>query len=406
MTKSVASKVAGTTKTVGAVKVARVETRACRAGWRNYHFVKLTTEDGVVGWSEYDEGTEGVGVTAAIERLTHHVIGENVHANERIYAKLAAVARQSLTGVLARAIGAIENAVLDAKARTLGVPCHVLLGGKVRDKVRVYWSHCATWRIARPDHYPPAIKTLADVRAMGAEVRERGFTALKTNVFHQTPKGLQWWAPGFGRNADLERTPPREVIKHLHQFLEALREGAGPGVDILLDLNFNARTEGYLALLRSLADLDLYWVEIDTPHANSLATIRAASPFTISGCESLTNLVEFLPYFEREALDVAIIDTIWIGIWQSMKIAAAADAYQVNIAPHNYYGHLSTMMTAHFCAAVPNLKIMETDIDRIAADAELFTVAPTYEAGHLIVPDTPGWGTEPIEAALEKYPAK
>ncbi len=192
----------------------------------------------------------------------------------------------------------------------------------------------------------------------------------------------------------------------MHEYLQALRDGTGPGVDILLDLNFNARTEGYLTMLRALADLDLYWVEIDTPHANALATIRAASPFTISGCESLTGLVEFLPFFEREALDVAIVDTVWIGVWQSLKIAATADAYQVNVAPHNYYGHLSTMMTAHFCAAVPNLKIMETDIDRIAADAELFTVAPTYEAGHILVPDTPGWGTEPIEAALEKYPAQ
>lgn len=307
--------------------------------------------------------------------------------------------------MLARAIGAIENAVLDAKAKALGVPCHVLLGGKVRDRIRVYWSHAGSWRISRPDHYPPAIRSLADVRAFGAEVRERGFTALKTNVFRETPQGMRGWAPGFGRAGDLERTPSREVIEGQRAYLQALREGAGPKVDILLDLNFNARTEGYLSMLRGLADLDLYWVEIDTPHAHALATIRAHSPFTISGCESLTSLVEFLPYFEREALDVAIVDAVWIGIWQSLKIASAADAYQVNVAPHNYYGHLSTLMTAHFCAVVPNLKIMETDIDRIAADAELFTVAPSYEAGHLVVPDTPGWGTEPNEAAFARYPA-
>ena len=64
------------------------------------------------------------------------------------------------------------------------------------------------------------------------------------------------------------------------------------------------------------------------------------------------------------------------------------------------------MMTAHFCAVVPNLKIMETAIDRVAADPELFTVVPTCEAGHLVMLDAPGWGTEPNEAAMAKYPAR
>ncbi len=103
-------------------------------------------------------------------------------------------------------------------------------------------------------------------------------------------------------------------------------------------------------------------------------------------------------------MDVAIIDAVWNGIWQSMKIAATAEAHQVNVAPHNYYGHLATMMNAHLCAAVPNLRIMETDIDRLPWDAELFTTVPDIRDGYLHLPDTPGWGTEPDEAALAKYP--
>jgi galactonate dehydratase len=62
------------------------------------------------------------------------------------------------------------------------------------------------------------------------------------------------------------------------------------------------------------------------------------------------------------------------------------------------------MMNAHFCAAVPNLRIMEVDIDRIAWDHELFTHTPEYEDGHLIVPNRPGWGTEPVEEAIRAYP--
>ena len=88
---------------------------------------------------------------------------------------------------------------LVAKAKALGVPCHVLLGGKVRDRVRVYWSHCATWRINHPTLYQPAITSLDGVKALGAEVRERGFTALKTNIFLYEGGKPRGWRPEIGR---------------------------------------------------------------------------------------------------------------------------------------------------------------------------------------------------------------
>jgi hypothetical protein len=97
---------------------------------------------------------------------------------------------------------------------------------------------------------------------------------------------------------------------------------------------------------------------------------------------------------------------VWNGVWQAMKIANAADAFEVNIAPHNFYGHLATMMNAHFAAATPNLRIMEIDIDRLAWDEEVFTAVPQFDHGHLIVPDTPGWGTEPIEEAIKAHPPR
>ncbi len=115
---------------------------------------------------------------------------------------------------------------------------------------------------------------------------------------------------------------------------------------------------------------------------------------------------EFLPYFREQAMDVAIIDTPWNGVWQSMKIAACAEAHEVNVAPHNFYGHLCTMMNAHFAAAVPNLRIMEIDIDRLPWDDELFTCLPKIENGQLVMSDAPGWGIEPDEAALKAHPPK
>lgn len=188
--------------------------------------------------------------------------------------------------------------------------------------------------------------------------------------------------------------------------LEALRDGAGADVDILLDLNFNAKTEGYLKILRAIADLDIFWVEIDSFVPGALGYIRRHSPHPISSCETLLGLREFMPYFREQAMDVAIVDTPWNGVWQSMKIAAVAEAYEVNVAPHNFYGHLCTMMNAHFSAAVPNLRIMETDIDRIAWDHELFDHVPQFVDGHLLVPDRPGWGIAPNEEAIRAHPPK
>lgn len=389
-------------------KITAVETLSCDAGWRDYHFVKVTTTDGIVGWSEFDEGFGAPGIGAVIRRLATKVVGRTVGEHERIYADLYCATRPAAGGVVALAMGAIENALLDAKAKALGVPCYELLGGKVRDRIRVYWSHCATWRINHPKFYTPAITDIDGVVALGREVREKGFTACKTNIFlyDEDGKNARGWRPGFGVPDFPELNVERTVLRNLRRHLEALREGIGPDVDLLLDLNFNAKTEGYLKILRMLADLDLFWVEIDTYSPEALGYLRRQSPHPISSCETLLGIGEFLPYFREQAMDVAIIDTPWNGVWQSMKIANLAAAHEVNVAPHNFYGHLCTMMNAHFSAAVPNLRIMETDIDRIPWDHELFTHVPEIVDGHLVMPDRPGWGTEPVEAAFEAHPSK
>ena len=388
------------------MKVTRVETLACDAGWRNYHFVKLSTDEGIVGWSEFAEGFGSPGLATIIDKLGSRVVGQPVGEHERIYADLYGATRPSAGGVIAQALGAIENALLDAKAKALGVPCYELLGGKIRDRIRVYWSHCATWRINHSAYYKPAITDLDGVKAMGQQVREKGFGALKTNIFLYEGGKPQGWRPGFSAPFYPELNVDRKVTRNLRMHLEAMRDGAGPDVDMLLDLNFNAKTEGYLEILRAIADLDMFWIEIDTYNAQALGYIRRQSPHPISSCETLLTLREFLPYFREQAMDVAIIDTPWNGVWQSMKIAAAAEAHDVNIAPHNFYGHLCTMINAHFAAAVPNLRIMETDVDRLPWDHELVTHVPKIENGYLVLPDRPGWGTEPNEEAIRAHPPK
>ena len=373
------------------MKVRAIETLHCDAGWRDYNFVKLTAEDGIVGWSEFDEGFGSPGVTAAIDKLSQRVLGKSVTDHERVYAELYALTRPAAGGVVAEAMGAIENALLDAKAKALDVPCYALLGGMQRDRIPLFWSHCATWRINQPYFYQPAITDLDGVKRMGAEVREKGFRALKTNIFVPEAGKLVGWRPGFANPFFPELNVDRAVLRGLHAHLEAFRDGTGPDIDILLDLNFNARTEGYLKILRAIADLDLFWVEIDSYSPEGLGTIRRQSPHPVSSGETLFGLRDFLPYFRAQAMDVAIIDAIWNGVWQAMKIAALAEAHEVNVAPHNFYGHLCSFMNAHFAAAVPNLRIMEIDIDRHAWDLELYTRLPEIFDVQLIVSYDPVW---------------
>ena len=145
------------------MRISEIKTFCCDAGWRNYRFVKITTEDGIAGWSEFDEGFGSPGVTSVIEQLGRRLVGQDVRHHERFFAEASCLTRPAPGGVVGEGIGAIENALLDAKAKTLGIPCHELLGGKIRDRVKVYWSHAPTWRINHPTFFPPAITDLAGV---------------------------------------------------------------------------------------------------------------------------------------------------------------------------------------------------------------------------------------------------
>src|SRR6185503_3138532 len=156
-------------------------------------------------------------------------------------------------------------------------------------------------------------------------------------------------------------------------------------------LNFNFKTEGFLKLARAIEPFDIFWVEIDTRDAKALHYIRSRANIPVASCECLFGRRDYRPYFEAQSVDVAIIDTPWNGVAESVKIAAMADAYEVNVAPHNFYGHLATLMNAHFCAVVPNLRIMEIDPDVVPWYDELVTHTPDIKDGHLTLSSRPGW---------------
>jgi L-alanine-DL-glutamate epimerase-like enolase superfamily enzyme len=166
-----------------------------------------------------------------------------------------------------------------------------LLGGPIRDRIRVYWSHCGTYRLQwwKEMELPP-LRTLDDVVALGKEVVAKGYSALKTNAF-MLGADPYLHSPGFARR--------------------------GPGFPEL-----NAERP----VLRAMRDqLDIFWVEIDTRSPQALAGIRRGTTIPVASCECLFGRRDFKPFFDAQAVDVAIVDTPWNGVAESVKIASMAD---------------------------------------------------------------------------------
>jgi galactonate dehydratase len=391
------------------MKIAAFDVLHADAGGRAFDYLKATADDGLVGWSEFNESFGGLGVAAAIQQLAPALIGKDPRAVEAHVALLQALRRPAAGGMVQQAIGAIENALLDLKARALGVPVYELFGGPVRHRQRVYWSHCGTYRVgarARALHVPE-VCSLDDIVALGREVVARGYSALKTNVILFEGGQARGHTPGFARGESFpELNPERYVLNGIREQLAAFREGAGPDVDILVDLNFNYKTEGYLTVARAMEPFDLFWVEMDLRNPEALRYIRSRTSIPLATGESLFGRREYRPFFEQGSMDSVIIDVPWNGLAESLKIAAMADAYEVNVAPHNFYSPLATMMSMHLCAAAPNVRIMEMDVDQAPWVDDLVTVKPEIRDGYMHLPTGVGWGTEVNPAAVQAHPAQ
>ncbi|MEA2882974.1 MAG: hypothetical protein QOH32_2230 [Bradyrhizobium sp.] len=390
------------------MKIVRIDDLHCDAGWRDFSFLKITTDDGIVGWSEYNESYGSAGLTAVIRRLAQSLIGMDPRPIERITSTFYAVTRQAPGGINQQAIAAIENALLDVKAKALGVPVHALFGGPVRDRLPLYWSHCGSYRLRNADIMGlEPVRSLDDVVKLGRHVKESGFKALKTNIFRFDLDPPAMHQPGFARGAGYpELNADRATLAAITDCLAAFRQGAGPDMGIHLDTNFNFKTEGYIKVARACEPYDLSWLEIDSYDPEGLRLIRDRAPMPVASCESLFGRRQFRPYFENRSVDVAIIDVPWNGLLESLKIAAMAEAYEINCAPHNFYGHISTLMSAHLCAAMSNFAIMEIDIDDVPWKDDLVTHPPVIENGELIVPTGPGWGADVNEDVIKAHPPR
>jgi galactonate dehydratase len=391
------------------LKIVAIQDLHADAGWRTLSFLKITTDAGLVGWSEFSDGRSTPALTMAIRRLAEGLIGEDPRAVSRIGARLYAMTRGAAGGVVAQAIAALENACVDIKAKALGVPVVDLLGGALRQRLPLYWSHCGTMRLRHAALFEAAgaspLRSLDDVVRLGQEAARRGYSALKTNVLLFNGAEPTNHQPGFG-GGDPALNADRRMIAGIVDLMAAFRQGAGESTGLMLDLNFNFRPEAIRQIARALEPVGLGWLEMDLYAPDALAAIRQATATPIAGLETLYGRRDLLPYLRRQAVDVAIIDVQWNGILEAMRMASLMDAHEINVASHNYHGHLSTLMGAHFSAAIPNFRIMEFEVDEPAWLGELMTHPITIADGHFVLPTRPGWGSDINEAAVLAHPPK
>ena len=284
----------------------------------------------------------------------------------------------------------------------------MLFGGPVRERIPVYWSHFGTYRVRSAQLMGvPVLNSHDDLAKHAQEVKSRGFRALKTNLLPIRNETLGSYNPGFGRTEGWpELNWDNRIQETATRQLTAIREAIGPEMGLMLDINFHFKTEGFRRIAEAVAPAHLTWLEVDTHDAPSLALIRRDAPCPIASCETLHGRREFKPFFENYAQDVAIIDVVWNGLAESLKIAAMADVYETNVAPHNFYGHLCSAISAHFSATVPNFRIMEIDIDSAPWRDEFYTAVPKIENGEFVLPMGPGWGIDVNEKAVRARPPK
>lgn len=392
------------------MKITRVDTILCDAGWRPWLFVKIETDEGLVGYGECSEGRNPLGVVGCVKDLEVALLGRDPRPIELINSDMYRVIRQGPYSVAQKAIAGIDTALWDIKAKALGVPVYELLGGPTRDEVRVYFTHCGT---SRASHWEllgtPPLRTMRDFYDLGKEVVERGFTALKTNIivpgdpaYVHMPGFLGSYAPTSRGSVDLNLTP--RLLRQMEEQIGTLREAVGPDVEIALDLNFNFKTLGFAKVAQAMEKFDLMWIEIDTYDPEALLQIKQSTRTPICSGENLYTSRQYKPFFDLHAMDVAMIDVPWNGFTASKKIADLAEIYEINIAPHNYYSHLSTLMSAHLCAVSTNVRIMEYEGDDVPWKDDLVTNPPEVKNGHMKIPTGPGWGADLNEKEVAKHP--
>ena len=332
-------------------------------GWRNWLFVQIYTDEGITGVGECS-GWPRV-IETAVQDLRSILIGENPQDIERLWQKMqVAIMGHGMTGVVgAGAMTGIDMALWDIKGKALGTPVWNLLGGKMRDRIRIY-AHASTPEVA-------------------LQLKAQGVTAIKAGGLKQ---------------------PVR--------MLEGLREAIGDEMDLMVDLHGPPwlTTADAIALGRRLEPLGLLFMEdpVAPEQTDAYARIRDAVAIPLAAGERLATIWGLRPLIERDLVDVVQPDTGRAGgITVLKKIAAMAEAHGIMLAPHSgSLGPIAEYAALHVLAAVPNALMLErVEIDW-AVRPTVITPAPVTIDGHIAVPTAPGLGVDIVESEIARYPSQ
>jgi galactonate dehydratase len=277
--------------------------------------------------------------------------------------------------VLNSALSGIEQALWDIKGKTLGVPVYDLLGGRTRDRVRVY-THCG-------GSTPEAVAERA------LELVDAGYTALKFGSWRE--------------DDDDERAAVRWVTR----LMESVRRAVGPDVDLMVDNHGRSSPAGALAMARALEPYGLLFFEEPTPPDNlqALEKVAAAKPnLPLATGERLFTKWGFQDLLVGQLVDVVQPDICHAGgILECHTIAMMAEAGYVKVAPHNPNGPVATAASVQLAAAIPNFLILEWAQSE-PHRSEVQRVGPRIEAGYVNLPTGPGLGVELDPDVIAAYP--
>ena len=370
---------AATTK----LAISKLATRKHTIGRRDYLFLEIETDGGVIGLGEGSISGRVEIVEQAIQWFTPYLTGKDPagiedHWNRNYYQ----LSRYRNGPVLMTALSAVDIALWDIAGKSLGQPIWRLLGAAEPKPMRVYYSH---WSQDLEPRRPERLAELA------AKTRAEGWTCIK------------WVLPRGG-------TEP-ERLRRLVTEVEAVRKGGGPDLEIGLEMweTFNVRSA--IEFARAVAPFkpmfieEPFWREI--PQA--LGEIASKSPVPLAGGEGLVSRYEFKQLLDAKGAQILQPDVIHCGgISEIRKIAALADVYGAEMSPHMYYGPIAHVASLHSMAAVRNFVIQEWD----ASMEPIFTgvtngTFPIVKEGHATLSNRPGLGLEMNWPEFDKrYPYK
>ena len=325
---------------------------------RNWLFVKVYTDEGITGVGE--GGGWPYVVNTAVHELKHFLIGENPFEIERIWLKLYDILHgHGVTGaVRGGALSAIDDALWDIKGKALGVPVYELLGGKYRDRIRVY-GHAST-----PEQAEMLIA--------------QGYTAFKCG-------------------------PSVETIKRL-------REAVGYDVEIGLHCHGQLTPSAAIRLGRATEQYEPAFFEEPTlpEDIDALAKVAEKVNIPIATGERLFTKWTFTELLSRNIVDIIQPEITRIGgITEEKKVSVMAEAHSVLVAPHDgSAGPVAEMANIHVLASIPNYIFLEHRATDVSWRSEVALGVLPAEEGYIKVPSEPGLGIDLDEKAMAMHPVK